>query len=71
MVDEHLEGLGDLFCKGRQITFSIEFVYKEGSGDSTTAKGKKKSKALQRLKSFREPPIGSLEPTLRALSLQS
>jgi hypothetical protein len=28
-----------------QITFSIEFVYKEGSGDSTTAKGKKKKKS--------------------------
>ena len=45
MVDEHLEGLGDLFRKGRQITFSIEFVYKEDSGDSTTAKGKKKKKS--------------------------
>ncbi|OCK74576.1 hypothetical protein K432DRAFT_437915 [Lepidopterella palustris CBS 459.81] len=45
MVDEHLEGLGDLFRKGRQITFSIEFVYKESSGDSTTANGKKKKKS--------------------------
>lgn len=44
IVDEHLEGLGDLFSKGRKITFSIEFVYKEVTGDSTTAKGKKKKK---------------------------
>jgi hypothetical protein len=44
MVDEHLEGLGDLFSKGRKITFSIEFVYKEVTSDSTTAKGKKKKK---------------------------
>jgi hypothetical protein len=45
MVDEHLEGLGDLFRKGRKISFSIEFVYKEGSSESTTAKGKKKKKS--------------------------
>ena len=34
-----------MFRKGRQITFSIELVYKEGSSDSTTAKGKKKKKS--------------------------
>lgn len=45
IVDKHLEGLGDLFSKGRKITFSIEFVYKEVIGDSTTAKGKKKKKS--------------------------
>src|ERR1700726_3920568 len=28
IIDEHLEGLGDLFSKGRKIIFSIEFVYK-------------------------------------------
>jgi hypothetical protein len=44
-VDEHLEGLGDLFSKRRKIIFSIEFVYKEVTGDSTTAKGKKKKKS--------------------------
>ena len=44
IIDEHLEGLGNLFSKGRKITFSIEFVYKEVTGDSTTAKGKKKKK---------------------------
>jgi hypothetical protein len=44
IVDKHLEGLGDLFSKGRKITFSIEFVYKEVTGDSTMAKGKKKKK---------------------------
>ena len=45
MVDEHLEGLSNLFRKGRQITFSVEFVYKEGSGDSSIAKGKKQKKS--------------------------
>ncbi len=45
IVDEHLEGLGDLFSKGRKITFSIEFVYKEVTSDSTMAKGKKKKKS--------------------------
>jgi hypothetical protein len=34
-----------LFSKGRKITFSIEFVYKEDTCDSTTAKGKKKKKS--------------------------
>ncbi|KAH9203533.1 hypothetical protein DL95DRAFT_472293 [Leptodontidium sp. 2 PMI_412] len=41
-VDEHLEGLSDLFSMGRKITLSIEFVYKEVACDSTTAKGKTK-----------------------------
>jgi hypothetical protein len=45
MIDEHLEGLGDLFSKGRKIIFSIDVVYKEVTGDSTTAKGKKKKKS--------------------------
>ena len=45
IVDEHLEGLGDLFSKGRKITFSIEFIFKEVTGDSTTAKGKEKKKS--------------------------
>jgi hypothetical protein len=44
MVNKHLEGLGDLFRKGRQITFSIKFIYKEDSSDSKIAKGKKKKK---------------------------
>ena len=44
MANEHLEGLSDLFSKGKKITFSIEFIYKEVTGDSTTAKGKKKTK---------------------------
>ena len=29
LVDEHLEGLGDLFSKERKMTFSMELVYKE------------------------------------------
>lgn len=45
MVDKHLEGLCDLFSKRRKITFSIEFVYKEVTGNSTTAKGKMKKKS--------------------------
>ncbi|ELR08372.1 hypothetical protein GMDG_03161 [Pseudogymnoascus destructans 20631-21] len=44
-VDNHLECLSDLFSKGRKITFSMEFVYKEVTCDSTTAKGKKKKKS--------------------------
>jgi hypothetical protein len=32
-------------CKGREISFSIEFVYKEGSSESIIAKGKKKKKS--------------------------
>lgn len=36
IVNEHLDGLGDLFIKGRKITFSIKFVYKEVTGDRTT-----------------------------------
>jgi hypothetical protein len=45
LLDDHLEGLGDLFSKGRKITFNMEFVYKEDTCDSTTAKGKKKKKS--------------------------
>jgi hypothetical protein len=55
LVDKHLEGLGDLFSKGRKITFSMEFVYKEVTCESTTAKGRKRRKVLQRLKSFKGP----------------
>ncbi|KAH6702781.1 hypothetical protein BKA61DRAFT_560880 [Leptodontidium sp. MPI-SDFR-AT-0119] len=43
-LDEHLEGLSDLFSIGRKITLSMEFVYKEVACDSVTAKGKKKKK---------------------------
>ena len=43
MLDNHLEGFSDLFNKGRKITFSIEFIYKE-SISSTTVKGKTKKK---------------------------
>ena len=35
-----------MFSKGRKITFSIEFVYKEVTSNSTTAKGKKKKKSV-------------------------
>jgi hypothetical protein len=45
LVDEQLEGLSDLFSMGRKITLSMEFVYKEVTCDSTTAKGKKKKKS--------------------------
>ena len=45
LVDKHLEGLSNLFSKGRKITFSMEFVYKEDTYDSITAKGKKKKKS--------------------------
>jgi hypothetical protein len=45
LVDEQLEGLSDLFSMGRKITLSIEFVYKEVTCNSITAKGKKKKKS--------------------------
>ena len=45
LVDEHLEGLSNLFSKGRKITFSMEFVYKEDTCDSITTKGKKRKKS--------------------------
>jgi hypothetical protein len=41
-INWQLEGLGDLFNNGRKITVGMEFVYKEVTCDSTTAKGKKK-----------------------------
>ncbi|CAG9955928.1 unnamed protein product [Clonostachys rosea f. rosea IK726] len=44
MVDNHLEGLSNLFSKGRKITFFMEFIYKEVATE-TAAKGKKKSKS--------------------------
>jgi len=34
-----------LFNKGRKITFNMEFVYKEVTGNTITAKGKKKKKS--------------------------
>ncbi|KAH8742463.1 hypothetical protein F5883DRAFT_610325 [Diaporthe sp. PMI_573] len=34
MLDSHMEGLGTLFSKKRRITFGIEFVFKEVTGDS-------------------------------------
>ena len=45
LEDEHLEGLSGLFIKGRMITVSIEFVYKEVTSESTTAKSKGKRKS--------------------------
>ena len=45
IVNEHLEGLSDLFSKRRKITFIIEFVYKEVTSDSIIVKGKKKKKS--------------------------
>jgi hypothetical protein len=40
----------------------MEFVYKEATCESATAKGKKRRKALQRLKSFIEPPTPVFGP---------
>lgn len=42
-----------MFSKGRKITINIEIVYKEVISN-TVVKGKKKSRTLLRLKSFRE-----------------
>jgi hypothetical protein len=45
MVNRRLEGLSNLFSKERKITFNIEFVYNEVTGNSATAKGKKMKKS--------------------------
>lgn len=45
MVDDYLESLSDLFSKGRKITFSVEFVYKEVTCNSIAVKGKKRKKS--------------------------
>ncbi|RDL36560.1 Uncharacterized protein BP5553_05912 [Venustampulla echinocandica] len=60
IVDEHLEGLGDLFSKGRKITFSIEFVYKEITSNSTTPKGKKKKKSATEAQKLQRAADASL-----------
>lgn len=41
-VDSHLEGLDDLFRKGRKITIGMELIYKEVPCDLGTTKRKKK-----------------------------
>jgi hypothetical protein len=41
-VDGRLDGLSDLFSKGRRITLPMESVYKEVTEEPKTAKGKKK-----------------------------
>ncbi|KFA51017.1 hypothetical protein S40293_10156 [Stachybotrys chartarum IBT 40293] len=45
LVDSHMEGLETLFKKGRKITLNMEFIYKEITGDSRSAKGKNKKKS--------------------------
>lgn len=45
MLDSHMEGLGTLFSKKRRITFGIEFIFKEVTGDSSPTKGKKKGQS--------------------------
>jgi hypothetical protein len=49
-----------LFSKGRKITFSIEFVYKEVTSDSTTAKGKKKKKSATEAQKIQRAADASL-----------
>lgn len=55
VLDEHIEGLGDLFKRGRKVNLSMELVYKEVLTAATTVKGKAKGKSasetqkLQRL----------------------
>jgi hypothetical protein len=49
-----------LFSKGRKITFSIEFVYKEVTSDSTTAKGKKKKKSATEAQKIQRAANASL-----------
>uniref|UniRef100_A0A8H7NHL6 Uncharacterized protein n=1 Tax=Bionectria ochroleuca TaxID=29856 RepID=A0A8H7NHL6_BIOOC len=45
MIDKHLEELSNLFSKGRKITFSMEFIYKEATAKTAAANGRKKSKS--------------------------
>ncbi|KAF6785557.1 hypothetical protein CSOJ01_15571 [Colletotrichum sojae] len=47
VLDSHVEGLGDLFGgKGRKITFGVELIYKEATGNVVaTAKSKKKGQS--------------------------
>lgn len=45
MVDNHLQGLADLFSKGRKITLRMDFIYKEVAAESGAAKGSKKKKS--------------------------
>jgi hypothetical protein len=45
ILDNHMEGLGALFSKKRKITFGTEFVFKEATGDSSSARGKKKGQS--------------------------
>ncbi|KAF6783012.1 hypothetical protein CSOJ01_15944 [Colletotrichum sojae] len=45
-LDSHVEGLGDLFGKGRKIIFGVELIYKEATGNVVaTAKSKKKGQS--------------------------
>ena len=60
MVDSHLEGLSALFSKGRKITFSMEFIYKEVTSNSTTAKGKKKKKSATKAQKIQRAADASL-----------
>lgn len=57
-VDSHWEGLSDLFRKGRKITFNMEFIYKEVTRDSTTARGRKKKSATDAQKLQRAAEAG-------------
>ena len=45
ILDSHLEGLGPLFGKKRRITFDIEFIFKEVTGNSPSTKGKRKKQS--------------------------
>lgn len=57
-VDSHLEGLDDLFRKGRKITIGMEFIYKEVTRDLGTTKGKKKKSASDAQKLQRAAEAG-------------
>jgi hypothetical protein len=45
IFDNHLEGLSDLFRRGRKIILNVEFVYKEELTAAITGKGKAKGKS--------------------------
>jgi hypothetical protein len=60
IVDEHLEGLSGLFSIGQMITFSMEFVYKEVTSDSITAKGKGKRKSATEVQKLQRAAAAGL-----------
>lgn len=58
VLNSHVEGLGVLFGKRRKITFGIELIYKEVTGNSTATKSKKGQSATEAQKLQRAADAG-------------